>query len=299
MAKKLSKQEWEQKISEAGSGRYEFIRWAVDDKFGSNHKCVVRCVMDGFEWSSIVRNLVNNGYGCPQCSGVRRWTAEERIRQINEIKNIKFDSWVDGYNGKESKANVRCEIDGFVWAASVNHLVSNGRGCPQCAGKRRWTSEERISHINELKNIEFISWCGVYKNQKSKANVKCTVDGLEWSAAVYSLVSQGSGCPRCAKYGYQIDKKGYLYALRSECGQYLKIGISNNPTQRYGRLKLATPFKFNIVEQIRGDGSKIAELEKYFHSKYERAGFTGFSGCTEWLISNQQLLEELRNLGDK
>jgi len=48
-----------------------------------------------------------------------------------------------------------------------------------------------------------------------------------------------------------------------------------------------------MVEQISGDGSKIAELEKYFHGKYERAGFTGFDGATEWLACSDELLGEL------
>lgn len=110
------------------------------------------------------------------------------------------------------------------------------------------------------------------------------------------MVNMGTGCPRCAKYGYQLDKTGYLYALRSECGRYVKIGISNNPSQRHRQLELATPFNFNLVEQVHGDGVKIAGLEKSFHEKYESAGFTGFSGATEWLVFSDELLSELRSL---
>lgn len=77
---------------------------------------------------------------------------------------------------------------------------------------------------------------------------------------------------------------------------YVKIGISNDPKRRHSELEKRTPFKFGIVEQISGDGAKIAKLEKHFHSKYERAGFTGFDGCTEWLICTPQLLDELREL---
>lgn len=428
MKKKLSAEVWEQRISEAGAGRYEFIRWAVDDKFGSNHKCVVRCVIDGFEWSvktnnlidkgngcphcagkrrwnaeerieqinsleniefvswadgykganskanvrcmkdgfewaASVSNLVNHGSGCPQCSGKRRWTAEERIEQINNIDSIEFVSWVDGYKNAHSKANLKCEIDGFEWSASVSSLVSQGCGCPQCsnlrrwtaedrikqindidniefvswldgyknaasmanvkctvdgfkwravandlvnkgsgcphcAGNRRWTEEERIQQINKLENIEFVSWRDGYKNQYSKANVKCNIDGFEWAATVNSIINNGTGCPKCAKTGYNPSKVGTLYALRSECGKYVKVGISNRPVHRHKDLERATPLIFSCVEQISGDGAKIAELEKYFHEKYERAGFVGFDGCTEWLICTPELLEELRKLGD-
>jgi len=200
MAKKLSKEQWEQRIRGAGAGRYEFVRWAVDDKFGSNHKCVVRCAKDWHEWIATPNSLIDAGRGCPQCSGKRRWTEMERVEQINKLKNIRFVSWLDGYKNSFSKANVICAIDHHTWCASVNNIVN-----------------------------------------------------------------KGSGCPKCAKYGYQLDKKGYLYALRSECGMYLKVGISNKPSRRHYELARDTPFTFNLVEQFSGDGVKIYELEKHFH----------------------------------
>jgi len=364
MVRKLSKEVWERRINEAGAGRYEFVRWVVDGEFGAKNKCVARCLKDGFEWESTANNITSNGIGCPHCAGNRRWTAEERIEQINKLENVEFVSWVGEYKKHNSKANVRCKIDGFMWtpsvsdlvnagkgcpqcsgnrrwsseerilqinslnniefiswvgryngkdsianvmcskdlfawSASVNNLVNKGSGCPNCAGQRKWTAEERIAQISELENIEFISWVSYYKNANSKANVRCLIDGFEWSASVDSVVNQGTGCPKCAGYGYQLDKIGYLYALRSECGKYVKVGISNNPSQRHKQLELATPFSFSCIEKFEDDGAKIAEMEKYFHGKYERAVFKGFDGATEWLVCTPDLLEELRNLGDK
>lgn len=297
MPKKLSKAVWEQRIRDSGAGRYEFVRWAVDEKHGSASKCVVRCAKDGHEWIATPNNFINKGSGCPQCSCVRRWTADERIEQINSLENIEFVSWVDGYKNQYSKANVKCAVDGFGWGASTNSLA-NGSGCPQCAGLRRWTAEERIEQINKLENIEFVSWVDGYKSKDSKANVRCEIDVFEWSTRVNDLVNQGSGCPRCAKHGYDKSKTGTLYALRSECGQYVKVGISNNPSQRHKQLEMATPFSFSCVESIAGDGTKIHELEKHFHSRHELAGFVGFDGATEWLVCTPQLLKELRELED-
>lgn len=298
MAKKLSKEEWEWRIKEAGVGRYEFVGWKVVGEFGNSKNCVLRCSKDGYEWSANVRNLVSHGSGCPQCSRKRKWTNKERIEQINSLENISFLSWVDGYDNAHSKANVRCEVDGFEWSAVVNSLVNDKQGCPHCSGKRRWTAEERVEQINCIENIEFVSWVGSYKNNKSKANVICKVDGFEWCASVQHLINNHSGCPSCSHGGYNPSKTGYLYALRSECGMYVKVGISNNPKRRHKQLERGTPFRFNLVEQLSCDGAKIAAMERDFHSKYERVGFTGFDGATEWLICIPQLLEELRELED-
>lgn len=299
---KISKEEWEQRIKEAGAGRYEFVRWSVDGEYGSQKKCVVSCIKDKLEWESIANNLVFNSRGCPQCAGVRRWTADERIAQINSLENINFISWVGDYKNNESRANIRCSIDGHEWTARVSNLV-NGRGCPICKSVklvklRRVGINITIRKINELENIEFISFVDLYTGAFSIVKVRCKVDGFEWTPSVHNLVYHRRGCPKCAKYGYDQSETGTLYALRSECGQYVKVGISNKPKRRHKELERRTPFKFNLVERISGDGAKIAELEKYFHSKYERAGFARFDGCTEWLICTPQLLEELRELED-
>ena len=294
-----TREQWKQRINEAGSGRYEFVRWAVDGEFGALKKCVVRCLVDNYEWNTRVNSLINFGCGCPQCVSQRRWTADERIKQINKLENIVFVSWLDGYKNAYSKANVRCSVDNYVWSARVVNLVNDGSGCPQCGGVKRWAEEERIEQINSLENIEFISWADWYKGSRSKANVRCEVDGFEWSVSVSNLVSSGTGCPKCANGGYDPSKTGTLYALRSECGQYVKVGISNNPKRRHKGLERETPFKFHVIEQISGDGSRIAELEKHFHNKYERAGFKSFDGATEWLVCTPELVEELRGLGDK
>lgn len=359
-----TREQWEQRIKDAGDGWYEFVRWVVNGEFGSLKKCVVRCVIDEYEWSAEANNLVNKGTGCPKCSGAIGKEEGERINQINSIKNIEFLRWDGDYSLLKSKAFVRCNKDGFEWSTSINVLINGGHGCPKCAGNRRytkgeiecrinsiesisfvewvdgyvnsksklvarcdvdgfewvstvtsllnkanycpvcsgcrrWTAEERIEQINKLDNIEFVCWFSSYKNSNSKAIVRCKIDGFEWRVNINHLLNNGRGCPKCANGGYDPSKTGNLYALRSECGRYVKVGISNKPSRRHSELARDTPFNFHVIEQISGSGVKIAELEKYFHEKYERAGFARFDGATEWLICTPELLEELRNLGDK
>lgn len=217
-----------------------------------------------------------------------------RIFQINSLDNIEFVKWVDGYKNKKSKAIVKCSIDGFQWESGIENLIYQGNGCPNCCGKRRWTQAERIEHFNMTGKMKFIDWVDCYKDKNSKAIVRCIVDGFEWVVTPNSVMNMGSGCPKCAKSGYDPSKAGYLYALRSECGGYVKVGKSNNPTQRYRKLKRATPMNFSVIEQICLDGSLVGARERYFHEKYVSAGFVGFDGATEWLTCTDELLNELR-----
>lgn len=176
----------------------KFVRWGGTYR-GAKSKAVCRCDVDGYEWATAVSNLINGSTGCPQCSGKRRWTAEERISQINALPNIEFIRWVDGYVNNESKAVCRCQIDGFEWAAGVNMLISSGTGCPQCGGTMRRGEEYRINQINALPNIEFVRWDGIYKNSYSKAICRCAVCGGEWAGTVNNLVNNGRGCTPCGR----------------------------------------------------------------------------------------------------
>lgn len=260
-----------------------FVRW-VGVYRDSDSRALVRCALDGYEWAPSIHSLINHGVGCPHCGGSRRWTAEERIAQINARPNIRFLHWIGDYAGAGTKAMCRCAIDGYEWPAKVDDLINKGNGCPQCGGTLKRTSSECISVINARPDISFVRWDSVYRNSASKAVVRCAIDGYEWSTRVNALINKGSGCPQCAKSGYDPSEHGTLYALRSECGTMVKIGISNNYKRRHTQLKRATPFDWHCIELLHSDdGSLIAELEKELHSWTAPVEFSEpFDGYTEW-----------------
>ena len=109
-----------------------FVRWDGEFK-GNRTKAVCRCEIDGYERSIRVDRLVIGDRGCPQCSGMRKLTPDERIEQINAKPNITFVRWDGKFKGVRSKAVCRCEIDGYEWSAMVDHLINTGTGCPYCA----------------------------------------------------------------------------------------------------------------------------------------------------------------------
>ena len=205
-----------------------------------------------------------------------------RIDQINNLPNITFVRWVDSYTSARSKAVVKCSIDGNEWSAEVNKLVNSGRGCPVCRCPPNWTEHDRINQIN-TDSVKFVGWVSSYETAYSRAWCECSSCGTKWSATVNNLVNHGRGCPKCAKYGYNPSKPGTLYALRSECGTMVKIGIANNLKQRHRILKRKTPFQFECVELCHGDGSLIATLEKVLHDLMKPVNFDRpFDGSTEW-----------------
>jgi len=261
---------------------------------GTKTNVIMRCDC-GCEWRSII-NAILRGVGCPSCSGHYRYSGAEREKQINSIKNIEFIRWVTEYENTRSRAVVKCLIDGHEWNASVDRLVNGRTGCPRCAGKYIYTESEAICAINSLENINFVDWEVDYRDCNSRAVVNCN-KGHEWVARVGALINKKTGCPCCAVHGFNPSKYGTLYMLRSECGMFVKVGISNNHKRRIRELIKETPFNFEAIELYNSeDGKDIAHLEKEFHRRYESAGFVGFDGATEWLKYSPELLEEFRCL---
>lgn len=290
----------EQQINELPN--ITFIRWAGEYR-NAHSKVVVRCEYD-HEWSVKIDHLSRGVSGCPVCAKNRisiacRTPEADRINQINTLGGISFVRWEHDYKNSSSRAIVRCAVDGVEWSSMVGKLVRGESGCPSCRREKRFGTRtpevERISQINSIPNITFLRWVGGYIGSKSKAAYGCNKCGHEWTAGIGNLIYPGTGCPSCAKYGYNKGMNGFLYILRSECGRHVKVGITNHPEQRYRQLRKATPFKFSVVEVVSGEGSEIADLENHIHRKYESSGFTGFDGCTEWLAFNECIISDAIN----
>lgn len=255
-----------------------FVRWDCEYR-NSLSKAVMRC-SEGHEWSARVDNLVQ-GSGCPKCAGLYHYSASERIDQLNALDGVRFIRWDGEYLNAHSKA-VMCCSEGHEWSSSISDL-SQGSRCPKCSGVYRYSASERVTQLNAIEGCNFVRWDDGYRNQHSKA-VMCCSEGHEWSASVNSL-TRGHGCPHCSEHGYNPSKIGTLYALRSECGTMVKIGISNNYKTRHKQLEIATPFNWNIVELLHGDGALIRNLEVNFHNMTEQVRFDEpFHGYTEWRI---------------
>lgn len=95
-----------------------------------------------------------------------------------------------------------------------------------------------------------------------------------------------------------------MYVLRSECGTFVKVGISNSSERRIAKLRKSTPFDFCVIEKLCSDGEEARCRERYFKKTHRSAMFRGFDGATEWLMWSEDFEQDLLRLtsvsrGDK
>lgn len=302
MGRKYTAQERESQISQLCEGTiYSFAGW-VDEYRNWTSKFVCLCEQDG-EWTPSVNAFVDKRSRCPQCAQKRiadaRTISDTKIaeRIISQCDSIGYK--FVGFNkiGKGVRQIVSIICDNHHLYTTTPHNFETSK-CPICAKNQTISQFERESQIKNLcvnNDYEFIGWCEDYVNQYSKFEISCPQHG-KWVTRCADFVNKGTRCPGCAKTGFDQTKPATLYAIRSDCGQYVKIGITNNFKQRFQKLKRVTPFDVSVIERIECDGQTARQFEKMFHDKFESAGFTGFDGATEWLQWSTELQYWLRLL---
>ncbi len=117
-----------------------------------------------------------------------------------------------------------------------HHLKEKG-GCPKCANCYRRTSTEYKQEVLEWTNGE-IEALGEYINVRTKVAHKHVTCGHIWET-LPSHIKSGTGCPKCASYGFNKTLPGTLYYISIDNGTAYKIGITNRKVQdRFSREEL-------------------------------------------------------------
>jgi hypothetical protein len=260
----------------------------------TSSRVIVKCDIDGHEWTPTVWRLIS-GHGCIECAGKRKKSKEEVENIIAKSTKIKLVKWIDGYSNCHSKAEMICDIDGHKWIAEARELM-RGHGCPKCGKSILVSKEERESQISKIPFTKFISWPDGFRNIKSRAEVLCEKCKNIKTATVGDLIS-GYGCPICNCAGFDKSKTGYLYLLKSKCGLFVKIGISNNYKKRHKCLQKSTPFEFDIISVRSGNGFSVFNAESKLLKNFDPVDFgVSFDGSTEWRNYSDDLLAQFNSI---
>jgi very-short-patch-repair endonuclease len=171
-------------------------------------KILFKCTIDEYEWSA-TPSMISSGSGCPKCVGKVPLTnaiMDERLvgRNIQRIGEV-----IDC----DTKVLFKCLIDDYEWSASPNS-ITNGSGCPLCAGNLPLTNDEIDKRIVGLpiRRLDDVT------NSKTKIRWECTIDGHIWKAKPYIVSCGRTGCPRCSS---SIGEKNIFAFLDKHKIQYV------------------------------------------------------------------------------
>ena len=193
----------------------------VGEYVNQRTKATFRCA-EGHEWNA-TPSAVMGGSGCMRCSGPAPLTKDIVNARLAE-RGIEL---IGEYVNQRTKATFRC-AEGHEWNAVPNSVMA-GSGCPHCAGLAPLTKDIVNARLAD-RGIELI---GEFVSVNIKSKFRCGEDH-EWATVPTSVLNMGTGCPTCAKTGFNPDAPAILYYLRVTSvryGETFKIGITNNDVE--------------------------------------------------------------------
>ncbi len=185
----------------------------------------------GHVWETQI-SARKNVEGCPYCANK---TILPGFNDLATTHPDLADSIINGdptqiFAGSGRKYLWRCEKN-HEWETSVLNR-KKGRGCPYCSNQRILAGFNDLATTFPELAKEAHGWdpstlsAGSSKGTKEW---KCS-EGHIWKARVHSRTEHGvmRGCPSCANYGFDPNKRAVLYLLGHPEWDLFKIGIANN-----------------------------------------------------------------------
>ena len=145
----------------------------------SNNKIKVICPEHG-EFYPEANNFLH-GHGCPQCGlitqGLKlRKDTKHFVETARKIHGDKYDYSKVNYTKNRNKVEIICPIHGSFMQKANDHLC--GKGCPQCSGTQKSSTEEFIQKANLIHNNEYDYSLVDYKDNKTKVKIICLKHGV-------------------------------------------------------------------------------------------------------------------------
>lgn len=97
--------------------------------------------------------IINNEYGCPDCSRVAPWTLVRFIKRAHELHGNKYDYaqiTEDHIKGIYSHVSIKCNTCENMWSPTIGSHISQKTGCSHC----RFNNGYSQAALDWLKSIE-------------------------------------------------------------------------------------------------------------------------------------------------
>lgn len=193
---------------------------------------------------------------------------KRRLKNINpHVKLLERQ-----YENAKTKMLCRCKKDGYEWLSDWSHL-SQGRGCPQCAGNVKMTYEKVKNYVETNSNCKLIS--EEYINNESKLTFQCKC-GRKFEKTLNDFRRNNKNCPQCS-----ASKRG-------------KMKRTNK--QDIERLITSKGFEFLDLKYVNGKSVIMIEDKEGYKFKVGFADFKNDKTPKRFSLRNDYLDENIKNL---
>ena len=263
---------------------FESRNYTLLSKDYSNSNSPLEYICSKGHQTKISFNKLQSGRGCIECSGKRKKTIEE-AKQLFTDRG--YTLLTIEYKNAFSLLSYICDR-GHQNKISFSSLQT-GRGCAECAKKKKKTIEEVKLAFNQ-RGYTLLS--KDYSSNNSPIKYIC--DQGHQNKISFKHLQRGVGCSSCANHGFNPSKPAILYYLRFqfESDFYYKIGITNNTTSKRFQSEKTPYIVIKETHYLVGKDARDKEqaiLKQFVKYKYKGQSFLTVGGNTE--LFNRDVLQ--------
>ncbi len=275
---------------------------------GSNRKVNWRCAKDHITETPIKNRAISKN-NCRICMN------QEVLFGFNDLATHYPKIAIEAYGWDPRTVISGSNID-REWRCVLGHIYKNnpgartrGQGCSICAGKKILIGFNDLETTHPEIARESYGWDPqkIFGGTHSRKTFKCP-NGHKYSAIVKDRTSNSSGCPTCAKTGFNPALDSYLYFLKQPKWQMLQIGITNFPDKRIGLhkklgwelLELRGPMDGHLTQQWEAAILRMLKAKGADLSNSKIAGkFDGYSEAWSKSTFPVKSIKELMRLTEE
>ena len=220
MNKRKTQEEFEKEVSLASPN----IK-VIGKYININTKIQFKCLIHDFEFDAFPQNVLR-GHGCRKCGNEKQSKKQTKSHDkfIKDIIKINPNIEVIGqYVNMDTKVQVQCLIDGYIWNADPRKLY-RGVQCAVCSNRKV------IEGINDI-NTTRPDLVQYFKNKNEATHytsgsekiidVICPECGYEDTIKIENLSRFGFSCNGCYEKKYGRKRVPYGYWNKNTMQQYL------------------------------------------------------------------------------
>ena len=277
---------------------------------GSNKKFSWICP-SGHTWDSVLASRAHSDAGCPFCAGVKVWPGFNDLETTHPGIAKDASDWdpTKVSFGSSKQFFWKCEL-GHLYKARINHRASGASNCHFCSGLRVLKGFNDLETVNPKLASEAYLWdpTSITVGSSTRRKWQCA-QGHTWTATVGSRSGgHKTGCPTCAKSGFDPNSEGYLYFLVHQHWEMFQIGITNVPDDRLARhkklgwkvLELRGPMDGHLTQQWETSILRMLKARGADLSNSKIVGkFDGYSEAWSEATFNVESIKELMQLNEE
>ena len=241
----------------------------------------------GHQWKANIATR-SNGHNCPYCANKQVLVGFNDLATTNPELAKEADGWdpTTITQGSGLRKQWKCD-NGHRWLAGVANRTK-GDLCPICSNQKVLVGYNDLATTNPELAEQADGWdpTSLVAGSGRKRKWRCE-KGHVWVASLANRQNLGTGCPSCAKTGFDPNQPGFLYFIDHFDLHMFQIGITNFPDDRLGDhkrrgwevIELRGPMDGHLTQKLETDC--LHALEKRGAILGHKAGIEKFDGYTE------------------